>query len=662
MVERKNLLQGVATGDGRRHSVSVLPRPAILTCVLVSGILTVAVLGVGLSARAGDRPAEAARTSPFVGSAACAPCHKREHALWARSNHAHTLETALPSNMPPDVVGQKAVRHPPGKTTFRLGAHGYEARTTGPDGKEHDYPLNDVVGRLRIRMFVTTLPDGRRQVLPGMLEVPHQRWFDYSHLIFGAPGTDFETPPVIAPGDPSSWTGPVRSFGARCAGCHATEGIAKRPEPGRPYGARASWLELGVGCEACHGPGRAHAEAWRKLDPSQPLARIEKLPTKAATDLCLRCHIEHEIVTPTPAAAQPIGGDLFERIEPTLLTSPDRVDPAGRVLELIYEGLPFLTSRCAKAGDLTCTDCHDGHGSPLRGQLRASKERDGLCVRCHAEIARGLRKHAHHDVRQAGARCTNCHMPALTIERGHGAVADHSIGIPRLGLEADRAATDACTWCHQAGLRAPEGAPKLAADALRKAYATWWPDAREAPFWVRALAAARLEREGAAGDLLAVLEDEGVRRVVRASAARLLGRLRDAPEAALLATCRDADSLVRRSALYGLGARRGEAVDAALLKALRDPSTPVRRVAARTALEGWTRVQANAALRKAVLPVLESDCEAAPNDDLRWFRLGAAREMSGDIPGAIEAYTRQTMLDPFAKNIRTHLTRLRKPR
>ena len=55
------------------------------------------------------------------------------------------------------------------------------------------------------------------------------------------------------------WTGPYKSWEARCAECHATgysrnyDVQAKRYDP--------HMAEIGVGCEACHGPGEAHA-AW----------------------------------------------------------------------------------------------------------------------------------------------------------------------------------------------------------------------------------------------------------------------------------------------------------------------------------------------------------------------------------------------------------------
>ena len=144
-------------------------------------------------------------------------------------------------------------------------------------------------------------------------------------------------------------------------------------------------------------------------------------------------------------------------------------------------------------------------------------------------------------------------------------------------------------------------------------------------------------------------------KVVRASAAELLGRHAARAPLALLAYARDEDSLVRRRAIAGLATLEGESVDAALLRALEDPSRAVRIAAARTALDGWKRVQANRVLLEAILPVLASDAEDGPEDDMRWFRLAAARSIAGRLPQALAAYERVVELDPFADNVRKEI-------
>lgn len=593
-------------------------------------------------------PLRAGPAAGYVGAEACLRCHGAEHARWSLSSHARTFEPVTEANVPPEAWRGGRVEHPPLWTEFRRTEGALIARTPGPDGAPTDYPMTHVVGRMRVRMYVATLPDGRQQVLPGMLEVPTGTWFDYTHLIFGAGGTDWDTPPVVRPGDPSFWTGPVRSWDANCASCH-TSGYRPTPRPPGGEGPRYHARALGVDCESCHGPGAAHL-AFRETAASgrDPILDFGALSRERALMACLRCHMEAEDVEP----GFEVGADVLEFRTPTLLTDPERVDPYARPVELIYDGVPFLASRCATEGALTCLTCHDPHGSEHPSQLRRPPTDDTTCTTCHTEIGQDPRAHTHHDPAGAGGRCVACHMPWLTIERGHGVVADHSISTPAFDLAGDRLAANACVQCH-----ADQDGRKEA--DLRAAFAAWWPEARPRPAWGPVLGAARQDPAGPLEPLKALARAAGAPSVARASAVDLLARRAKEAAFELLALARDPDSLVRRRAVAALSGLVGEAADRALLGALDDPSAPVRSAAARAALEGWSRVQANRPLLLALLPRLEQEAHDQPLDDLRWFRLAAARTLAGDIPGAIAAYETQLGLDPFAEASRRALETLR---
>jgi HEAT repeat protein len=251
-------------------------------------------------------------------------------------------------------------------------------------------------------------------------------------------------------------------------------------------------------------------------------------------------------------------------------------------------------------------------------------------------------------------------MPKVTVERGHGAVTDHTIGVPDpVGFEGVRTSRDACTGCHTGARGFPAGAPTLDAAGVTKAFAAWWPLATRRPAWSKAIALARTGDADALRRLELLARDTTAPRLARASAASLLGRVAGADPETLFDLARDADSLVRRAAVSGLAAVRSEEADAALLEALADPSMGVRVHAARAALEGWERVQKNAPLLAATLPVLARQAAVAPNEDRRWFRLAAARQIAGDLPGAIEAYERQCALDPFATPSRELIVRFK---
>jgi len=596
-------------------------------------------------------PADVSPKRPDVGTAVCAGCHRKEYDLWAGSNHARTFEPATADNLPAIVLEGGTVEHAPGATMFEGQDGAFIASTVGADGEVHDYPLGWIAGRRRIRMYVTEMPDSRLQVLPAMrAELPDQ-WFDYTHLLFGG---DPDAVPVVKPGDDAFWTGAGRSWGARCARCHVSGARPRLPTPEQP-GPRATWRDIGVDCEACHGPGAEHARAWARADTNAPLLKLGTLDRKASIEACTTCHMEGEVVQ----GDYRLGEDLYEHLDPALLLDEERIDARGRLLELIYHGVSFGVSRCAQEGGLTCVRCHQAHGGVHPALLGRAPTNHELCAECHVDLVRNLAAHGHHDATGAGGSCVGCHMPRLVIERGHGIITDHSIGVPDPTARGKGVARDACSWCHQGGLGAPAGVVQLTDERIRSSYAAWWPEAQPAQPWMLAVAAGRADRPEAGAALVKILEDRTQYRLVRATAVRLLGRHAAAHTKVLLAACSDADSLVRRNALRGLATLRSEQADAALLDALDDPSRAVRVAAARTALEGWRRVQENAALLAAVLPVLAADADAVPNDEMRWFRLGAASDVAGDVDGAVRAYGNMVVLHPLAHYVKGRLKELR---
>jgi cytochrome c-type biogenesis protein CcmH/NrfG len=116
---------------------------------------------------------------------------------------------------------------------------------------------------------------------------------------------------------------------------------------------------------------------------------------------------------------------------------------------------------------------------------------------------------------------------------------------------------------------------------------------------------------------------------------------------------------VRRAAAAALRSVRHPDADLALLMALEDESAAVRGEAARAALAGWSRVSENRELLEAVLPVLEAEARAVPEEDSRWFRLGAAHQIAGNLEQAVRAYERKVALDPYAALVRKTLEDLR---
>ncbi len=620
-------------------------------------ILLLLVLAI-LLASAADDPEGPQAEEGYANHDSCRSCHTELYDSWSKSAHALSTRKASADSLPEEMVIGALVSHPPLSSQFRRDGDRFLVSTLGPDGEVKEYPITHIVGPHRMSFFLTRLGNDKLQVLPGMHDLTTGNWFDYTNLIFGVPGLPYETPPVVRPGEPSFWTGPTRSYDRTCGRCHTSGRRAKLPREDGP-GHRMMWHPLEIDCEACHGPSLEHVEFWRNppdTHTKDPILSFGKLTRDRAQSVCLWCHMEGEVVDPDWRP----GDDVFEFLTPTLLDSIERIDPAGRPLELIYDGLPFLFSPCAEAGGLTCMTCHDSHGSGKTADLIVPPERTfTLCTGCHLDIAANAKAHTHHDMDGTGGRCVACHMPYLTIERGHGHVRDHTIGSPMPDLFGGRVAKDACTWCHTRSRGAPQDAPLLTAEAIRTAHREWYPDAGLRPRWVKAMAKGRDRDPDAFYDLIEEAGRKSNPKAVRASAVKLLAFFPEKSLLYLTNLLEDDDSLVRRSAAAGLAPIRHPDADLALMMALQDESFAVRGEAARAALSGWARVQENADLLAAILPVLEAEARAVPLEDTRWFRLGAARQIAGDVKGAIEAYERKIALDPYAAHVRKTLTDLK---
>src|SRR5690606_29903381 len=94
---------------------------------------------------------------------------------------------------------------------------------------------------------------------------------------------------------PSHTPPPVARFHGACIQCHTVAGMPAEQD-GR---FDTTVADFGIGCEACHGPGRKHAEKYRS-----PLARLHartqdtpseyqspaRLPAADSSVLCGQCH------------------------------------------------------------------------------------------------------------------------------------------------------------------------------------------------------------------------------------------------------------------------------------------------------------------------------------------------------------------------------------
>jgi hypothetical protein len=198
-----------------------------------------------------------------------------------------------------------------------------------------------------------------------------------------------------------------------CLSCHAS-GIRRILGTQNAY-ASPPFLEGGVACERCHGPGSEHIAA------GQPMVNPSKLAPAERDSICEQCHLSGEMRV---AKAGREEGDFRpgERLADSLAIFVRAGSSEIRVNSHV-ENLAQSACKRASGEKLWCGTCHDPHFVPDRGE-KASYFR-AKCLSCHQTADCGGSGVA----RQAnGDDCTACHMPRNPpSDVEHVVFTDHSI-------------------------------------------------------------------------------------------------------------------------------------------------------------------------------------------------------------------------------------------
>lgn len=236
------------------------------------------------------------------------------------------------------------------------------------------------------------------------------------------------------PTDPSLYVG-----SAVCKTCHEdmpTKGFYKHFEDSPHF---ATTLEKAKGpewhgCEACHGPGKAHVDSGG--DPTK-IFIYKSASVRTITYRCLSCHAGgtqqmhalNSVHTLNGVSCLACHSPHFAVTTEYLLIKPQP--------ELCYSchlarkaefAMPF--HHRVNEGLILCTDCHNPHGTQLPKQVRMNASQDAICFKCHTD-KEGPFVYEHAPVRVDG--CESCHMV-------HGGPNAHMLKLSNVNL--------LCLQCH----------------------------------------------------------------------------------------------------------------------------------------------------------------------------------------------------------------------
>ncbi|MCJ7806909.1 MAG: hypothetical protein MUP57_05120 [Clostridia bacterium] len=246
-----------------------------------------------------------------------------------------------------------------------------------------------------------------------------------------------------------------RVWFSECGGCHAT-GVDPQ---------KKTFVEMGIGCEACHGPGSNHIEAVPGYE-IPTIIQASRLTPALAAQICGSCHTRGRDKSGQhayPADYQVHKGEANIRL---YFDEASRHNggaqyfwPSGESKYSNQQYLDWKQSEHARVG-VTCITCHNVHKSKATLSFTGestnlmdaiiSKTRlfeDQLCKSCHT----APQHRSAHRIHTFGS-CIRCHMPRAASIGEAGDAHSHTFRFmyPQASLKAggNDKQPNACNSCH----------------------------------------------------------------------------------------------------------------------------------------------------------------------------------------------------------------------
>jgi hypothetical protein len=331
----------------------------------------------------------------FIGSQACAECHKNLVAVQEKSSMGLALEYVAEA---PILRARERLAFKQGRFSYEIIRKGDQSIYIVTDGRETvSEPILYSFGQGKA---------GQTYVLK------HGGDFYESRVSFyaAADGLDITIGHKVTP--PQSV---LEAIGQKlppdeirqCFNCHSTGAVSGNQ-------LHLDKMTPGVRCEACHGPGAEHVAAVKAGQPSKNLifnpARLGG--DELTQDFCGACHRSAE----------------------EIVESPQRIG----MNNIRFQPYRIFNSKCySDDRRISCVACHDPHESVTH----EAAYYDAKCLACH-QSGRGMRTGtaprsvAGRDspgCKIAAKNCASCHMPKIELPGAHFKFTDHRIRIAKPG-------------------------------------------------------------------------------------------------------------------------------------------------------------------------------------------------------------------------------------
>ena len=355
--------------------------------------------------------------SDYVGSLACAACHKDIYRKYLQTGMGRSMVAVSPEWLKTQVTAasvEDKSAHLQADVSVRDGELYQSMLEKGSDGQE---AFRD---SRKLEWIIGAGENG----FGGL--VKEGDYLFQSPLSFYSKAKRWDLSPGYEAGNP----GFNRPILPACIACHSGRPNAI-PEGNGRFG-DPPFFELAIGCENCHGPGLSHVIATQMgLDAHEghdsSIVNPALLAPALADNICMSCHQTGDVRILKPGKDyrdfQP-GAPLDDTMSILMVPPRRESPPQSDLLEHYYS---MTLSKCYRGSGqrLSCISCHDPHVEPARAE--APEYFKKKCLACHTEKSCTLPLQVR-EQQQPPDDCAGCHMKKRDVQEiSHSSITNHRI-------------------------------------------------------------------------------------------------------------------------------------------------------------------------------------------------------------------------------------------